>query len=513
MKISPTTRFKILTGLAALMVLPATLHPAEFAPVFTDGGVLQRDRPVSIWGTGQEGDVVTVEILNQSASATVKDRKWRVTLPPLPATASTTLRLGGTTSRELSNIAIGEVWLGLGQSNMEWRLNQCGEFSAEVLRTADNAGIRQLKIPLRPYAGDPMPAFAWKTFDAKSAGFFSAVTYFFASKLQQELGVVVGIINCSFGGTTIEAWMSRKALTAAGFQAAVDEHDRRLAVWSDPAAYDTAWNDYQSARKAWDARKAADPSITDPQPVEPYGVRTKARPAGLHESMLSLITPYTTRGVLWYQGENNAGRPEEYARLLPEFVRELRESWGQSNLPFFVAQVSSPTARNPDDGDLFAKLREVQTASALGDPHSGFVVTLDRGKQGDVHPPDKQPIGERFARLALTRTYGQKGLAAQSPSAASAVRTEGGVEISFSDLPGRLEMDQPNPALFRLKNAAGEWRPAESVSISGDGKKLIVVPPSGHVPVSVSYAYQNFCPLPLLTDEGLPVSPWLKPVN
>jgi len=505
--------FKIIAGIAALLVFPCALHSAEFSPVFTDDAVLQRDRPVEIWGTGQDGETVTVEILDQSVTTTVKDGKWRVTLPALTATASTTLRLAGTNPRELSNIAVGEVWLGLGQSNMEWRLNQCGEFSADALRDPNNPGIRQLKIPLRPFVGDPMPAFAWKPFDAKSAGYFSAVTYFFASKLQQELGVVVGIINCSFGGTPIEAWMSRDALAAAGFQKELDEHDRKLAVWTDQAAYDVAWNDYQSARKAWDTRKAADPTITDPQPVEPYGVRTKARPAGLLESMLSLITPYTARGVLWYQGENNASRPDEYARLLPYFVRELREAWGQSDLPFFVAQVSTPTARNPDDGDVFAKLREVQTAYALSDPHSGFVVTLDRGKQGDVHPPDKQPVGERFARLALARNYGGKDLAAQSPSAASATRSGASVEISFNDLPGRLEMREPVLSLFRFKDAAGLWREAEAVSVSDDGKRVSLLPPSGHVPIAVSYAFQNFCPLILHSDEGLPVSPWLKKIE
>ncbi len=508
---NPSACFKILAYLAGLLAVPSAVNAAEFAPVFTDGAVLQRDRPVTIWGTGTNGEAVTVEILNQSASTTVQDGRWSVTLPPLPATASTTLRLAGAT--ELSNIAIGEVWLGLGQSNMEWRLNQCGEFSADVLRAPDNPGIRQIKIPLRPFVGDPMPAFAWKMFDAKSAGQFSAVTYFFAAKLQRELGVVVGIINCSFGGTPIEAWMSRKALADAGFQSALDEHDRKLAVWTDPAAYDVAWNEYQGARKAWDARKAADPSFTDPQPVEPYGVRTKARPAGLHESMLALITPYTTRGVLWYQGENNAGRPDEYARLLPFFARELREAWGQSDLPFYVAQVSSPTARNPDDGDTFAKLREVQSAFVRSDPHSGLVVTVDRGKQGEVHPLDKQPIGERFARLALARLYGKTGFAAQSPSAASAIRSAAGIEVSFADLPGRLEIKDPNRSLFRLKNSEGAWREAEAISISADGKRLILIPPSGHVPVAVSYAYQNFCPLILYTEEGLPVSPWLLQIE
>ncbi|MBC8009838.1 MAG: hypothetical protein H7067_07055, partial [Burkholderiales bacterium] len=368
MKSFPRPRFFALSAFFAANFL-SLLTAAEFAPVFTSGAVLQRDQPIALWGTGRDGEKVTVDLLVSpapvSSTAVVTDGRWRLTLPATPATpisASATLRLVGDTTVTLADVAIGEVWLGLGQSNMEWRLNQGADFTAALLATADNPAIRQLKIPLRPYAGDPLAAVSWKKLNRANAPYFSAVAYFFAAKLQRELGVTVGIVNCSYGGTTIEAWMSREALDAAGMTSMLAEHDKKMAVWPDFAAFDQAWRDYDTARKAYEARKKANPS--DPalgaQPSEPYGFRTKARPAGLHESMLALVTPYTTRGALWYQGENNAGKPADYAKMLPVFVKELRSAWARPDVPVFIGQLSSPTANWPDEKEGYAPLREVQ---------------------------------------------------------------------------------------------------------------------------------------------------------
>lgn len=507
-------RIHPLLALVALL-LPRGGFAAEFAPVFTSGAVLQRDQPIAVWGSGRDGEQVTVELLEKSAATVVAGGRWSVTLPAQPAAASATLRLRGDDTRELTDIAIGEVWLGLGQSNMEWRLNQCPPFTDALLASADNPAIRQIKIPLRPYAGDPLPPFAWKKFDRASAPYFSAVAYYFAAELQRRLGVVVGIVNCSFGGTTIEAWMSRDALSAAGLSAALAEHDRKMAAWPDFAAYDAAWRDYDAARKAHEARKKANPS--DPAlgaaPAEPYGFRTKARPAGLHESMLSLITPYAARGALWYQGENNAGRPADYARALPAFVAGLRAAWNRPALPVFIGQLSSPTNNWPDEKEGYAALREVQRAFAVSDPHSGFVVTLDHGERGDVHPKNKQPVGARFARLALARVHGQTGFAPQSPHATRAVLAGDRIEVAFAHLPGRLELRDPAVPTLRLLDAAGRSAAPASIALCPDGKQLLLGVPAGFGPATVTYAYQNFCALTLFSDEALPVSPWILSVS
>lgn len=495
-------------SLIALLAMAAAAHAAEFAPVFTDHAVLQRDQPVTAWGTGRDGEEIELEMLGHKASGEVRDGKWSLTLPAMPATDSTTLTLRGDAVVELKDIAVGEVWLLTGQSNMEWRLNQCAPLTDALLATADNPRIRQIKIPLRPYAGDPLPSFAWKPFDQASAPYFSAVGYFFADALQQKLGVPVGLVNCSYGGTPIEAWMSREAIAGAGFQTTLDEDEKKRAVFPDAASYEKALEEFKAAKQAFEEKKKAGVPVAElgPEPKEPYGFRTKSRPAGLRESMLSLITPYTARGALWYQGENNAGRPDDYAALLAGLMAEVRRDWGSPDFPFFIAQVSSPTKNWPDHEDPFARLRAAQTKVARADPHSGFVVTLDRGEHQNVHPIDKQPVGARFARLALARTYGQAVGAAQSPDAKAATRQDGKVAVSFDDLPGRLELRDPAVPTLEVSSDGTKWEAPAAIAVSDDGRELLVHA-SGPAKF-VRYGWRNFCTLTIFTDEGLPVSPW-----
>jgi sialate O-acetylesterase len=501
----------LLLFLALVPLAPA----AQFAPVFTSGAVLQRDQPITLWGTGRDGEHVTLELLGHAATTTVSAGRWLVTLPALPATESTTLRLRGDNVVELRDVALGEVWLCTGQSNMEWRLNQCPPFTDDLLRTADDPGIRQIKIPLRAYAGDPLPVFAWKKFDRANAGQFSAVAYYFAADVRRRLGVVVGLVNCSFGGTPIEAWLSRPSLLAAGESAYLAQQDAKLAAFPDATSYEAAWAAYLKARAERDARQKAGVAEADlgPAPTEPYGYRSKGRPAGLHGAMFSLITPYTARGVLWYQGENNAGATvERYAALLRALIAQFRSEWNAPALPFFIAQVSSPTANWPEPEEPYARLREAQRLVATTTPHSGFVVTMDYGEHANVHPKQKQPIGERFARLALASVYGVKGLAAQSPSAASVQRRGDELAITFADLPGRLVIRDAAVPHLDVQLADGTWRSA-TARLSADAKSLVLPLAAGEEPRAVRYAYRNFGPLSLYTDEGLPVSPWLLRVS
>lgn len=496
--------------LVLLIALAVSSRGAEFAPVFTANAVLQRDMPVAIWGTGREGENVTVSLLDKSASATVVNGRWAVQLPALPATESATLRLVGDTTVELPNVAIGEVWLLTGQSNMEWRLNQCSPHSDALLASADNSKIRQIKIPLRAYAGDPLPKFDWRVFDKASAPFFSAVGYYFAESLQSKLGVVIGLVNCSFGGTPIQAWMSREAILAAGGDNLLADHDKKAAAFPDAAAYDAAWKAFDTARREWEERsKAGTPeSELGPKPVEPYGFRTKGRPSGLRESMFAVITPYTARGVLWYQGESNAGQKEDYGAMLENLIREMRKDWTAPTLPFYVAQISSPSSNSPDDQDAYAVIREAQRRVAGKEPNTGFVVTLDYGEKGNVHPIQKQPVGERFARLAATRVYGIQGMVAQSPSASRASLQDGNVVVEFLDLPGRLKLGENAPPTLETAAADGTWLPA-TARLSEDGRRLVVTPATGSAkPIKIRYAWRNFCTLSLYSDEGLPVSPW-----
>jgi sialate O-acetylesterase len=502
-------RLRLALFVAAL--LPGVASAAQFAPVFSDRAVLQRDRPIAVWGTGRDGEKVTVELLDRSASAVVSGGRWQVELPALPATDRAILRLRGDHVVELADVAIGEVWLGLGQSNMEWRLNQCAPFTDALLATADDPGIRELKVPLRTSVDDPLPAFTWKTFDRPSAGKFGAVGYYFAAELRRRLGVVVGIVNCSYGGTPLEAWMSRAAIDAAGERAFLAEHDAKLAAWPTRAAYEEARAAALAERKAWDERQKAGVPAAElgPRPVEPYGPRFRDRAFAMREAMLAVVTPYSARGALWYQGESNAGRSTHYESLLRAFITEIRRDWNAPTLPFFIAQLASPNTTAMDDGEQWAVLREAQRRVATSELHSGFVVALDHAEHGNVHPRQKQPIGERFARLALVRTYGLTGFAAQSPFAATGRLEDGAVTVTFADLPGQLVVRDPALPTLEVQLADGSWRAAAG-TLASDGKSLRVSLSGapGGPPRAVRYAWRNYGPLSLFTDENLPVSPW-----
>lgn len=486
---------------------------AEFAPYFTAGAVLQRDRPIEIWGTGRNGEQVVVELMGHSASTAVAEGAWRVSLPAMAAASATTLKLRGDNEKILEDIALGEVWFGCGQSNMEWRLNQCAPYSDNLLAQADQPSIRQLKIPLRPYKGDPQPSFAWKKFDRSSGPVFGALAYYFAAALQREIGVTVGIVNCSFGGSTIEAWMTREELLSAGMEAALAEDAKNLSIWKDFPTYDKAWKAYQEDKKAWDLLKKKDPADPTPAPSEPYGYRSKRRPTTLRDAMLKPVLPYGARGAVWYQGENNAGQPADYAKMLPVFMEGLRRSKHESNWPILIAQLSSPSANWPDEQEGYAPLREIQRAVAVADSHSGFIVALDYGEKGQVHPRNKQPVGERLARLALGKVYKKSLGAVQSPYVLSAKWIEGNIEVSFAGLVGALEIRKDIAAVIRLRTSEGKGVAPKSVHLSSDQRRLIITPEDGLRPDEVRYAYQNFCELGLYSEGDLPVSPWILSVK
>lgn len=495
--------------LALSVLLAAPLSAAEFAPVFVEGAVLQRDMPVEVWGTGREGEAVTVEIGDQSKTATAKDGRWRVFLDPMPAGEGLTLRLSGDNETTLADIAVGEVWICSGQSNMEWRLSGCAPLYDDVIAAADDPAIRELKVPLRTQAGDPLPPLVWKKLAKDNARQFAAAPYFFAAELRQKLGVPVGLINCAFGGTPIEAWMDTATLQTSGGAPALAEHQQKSAAFASPEDYEKAWQDYAAALKDYQERKKSGVPEAElgPQPVEPYGPRSKTRPGGLHENMLGVIRPYTARGVLWYQGENNAGKPG-YAQLLRGLIGSFRKEWNEPTWPFLIVQVSSPTARWPDDEEPYAILREAQRSVAADTPDTGLVVALDHGEKGDVHPKAKQPVGERLARLALGKVYGDDTRQAQSPMAVAARRDGPEIEVSFDAVSGKLVARDPEIPTLEIRDETGRWQPA-SGEIASSGRALRVKLPEGmERPTEVRYAWRNFCTLSLYTDDDLPVSPW-----
>ena len=492
----------ILAALGACTCLPC---PAEvmLAPPFSDHAVLQRNIAVPVWGRAVPGEKISVRYRGQKLKTTAgPDGRWSVQLAPMPASAmGTDLVVAGTNTFTLHDVVVGEVWLASGQSNMEWPLSLARN-GKEAVVTANSPLVRHLKVEHSPsdLPTNTVKTSGWQTTTPATVGDFSAVGYFFALTLSQKLGVPVGIIHSSWGGTPIESWLSKSVLEKTStwphfneqWQAALKVFPQKLAEYP---ALDAAW------KKADDEQRATGKKNLLPWPHPPVGPGTAYAPGGLFNGMIAPLAPYALRGALWYQGESNVGRHEEYRELFTAMIRDWRAHWPQGDLPFYFVQLP-----NYADGDAggrkWAALREAQTA-ALALPHTGMVVTIDVGEPENLHPTNKQPVGERLALVAEANTY---GLAVEwsGPLFESAVREGSALRVKFAHANG-LALRVTPPTGFEVAGADKIFHPATARI---EGKSIAVSTPEVPKPVAVRYAWTNNPAASLCNSAGLPAAPF-----
>lgn len=498
--------------LAWLAALPA-LADVVPAPLFQDRAVLQQGRPVPVWGTAQPGEKITVTYARRgvtgSASATAgPDGRWRAALPALQASAEpATLTFAGRNTVTLSDILVGEVWLCSGQSNMAWLLKWARDGKAAIA-AADRPLIRHFKIK-QASARAPsstLDGALWETASPATAGDFTAVGYLFAVELQSSLGVPVGIINASYGGTPVESWMSDASLRSApALKSVLDRVDRITAAW--PATLARYRADTEAWKQAEAAAKAEGRSFTTPKPRQPVGPGHPYMPSQAYNAMLHPLVGYGLRGTLWYQGEANAGGsetaapPSDYAVLFRSLIRHWRADWAQGDFPFLFVQLA-----NYKDGDAdglsWSALREAQ-AAALAEPATGMAVAIDVGDPDDIHPRDKQSVAHRLAALALKQVYGRADVVADGPSL---------LRWTVSGSAARLEFDHAqglaltSPSGFELAGSDRVFHPAEARI--DRATTVIVSSPSVPAPVAVRYAWRNAPSAGLKNTAGLPAAPF-----
>ena len=295
--------------LLALLGLGASVRADVVpAPLFTDNAVLQRDKPLPIWGTADTGEKVTVTFAGHSATATAgTDGKWRVDLPAQPANSTPSdLVIKGNNTLTLANVVVGEVWIASGQSNMEWSVNSTFDKAIDIPASAKSPLIRHIKIK-RTIATAPASTVAierttWESAGPATTGNFSAVGYYFAKDLHELLNVPVGIIGTNWGGTPVEAWISPDVLDANPAFAVVRER------WAGNVAnYPQALEKFTADLAAWeserDAAKAANTAFTKPAPKKPGDpAASPHQPTVLNNAMIAPLVPYALRGAIWYQG-------------------------------------------------------------------------------------------------------------------------------------------------------------------------------------------------------------------
>ncbi|MBI5397092.1 MAG: sialate O-acetylesterase [Verrucomicrobia bacterium] len=506
-------RFPLIVALVSLC-LSTALAAVKPHGMFTDNAVLQQGRKVPVWGTADDGEKVTVKICGQQACAVAKGGKWMVWLKPLKAGGPFTMTICGTNTIELKNVLVGEVWICSGQSNMQWMLISCAN-SADVIAASKDPLLRLIDIPRGakdetqselPVASPGQAAVAWRECTPDTVPSFSGVGYFFGKHLREALKVPVGLIGSNVGGTPAEAWTSRRVLEKE-FPEILASHAQAIKNWPQVEA-----NNQKIIAKA-KAEKKQPPRL--PQNPATSG----QRPAGLYNAMIVPLEPYAIAGAIWYQGESNAGRAYQYRTLFPAMIKNWRKDWGY-NFPFLFVQLAPfmKIEAEPMESN-WAELREAQLLTTVKLPKTGQAVITDVGEETDIHPKQKEPVGQRLAIAAQAIAYGQK-IEFSGPAYAGMKVQGNKAVLSFTHLGGGLVAKDGALKGFAISGADKKFVNAQA-EIQGD--KIVVCSPQVAKPAAVRYGWANFPVVNLWNKAGLPASPfrtdnwpgvtWPKPVE
>lgn len=484
--------------LLALATVACALHAAVKLPaLISDHMVLQQGMPVRIWGSADPGESVKVDFQGQTATAKAAENgKWIVWLKPLVSAGPLEMNINGTV---IKDVLVGEVWLGSGQSNMEFRLQTAVNHDEEIAR-ADYPMIHlfQTKHVVADQPADDVVG-TWQVCSPASVKNFSAVEYFFGRHLQQNLHVPMGLIESDWGGTPAQSWTSKEALASdPALKYVADWWDTRMAAY--PAAkerYDTvtlpAWS------KAVEEAKAAGKTPPN-RPGAPEGPGHANTPSGLFNGMIAPLVPYGIRGAIWYQGESNASEREayKYRRLFGAMIQDWRNRWGQGDFPFLFVQLA-----NFKSNVYWPVLRESQTET-LRLANTGMAVIIDIGESRDIHPKNKQDVGLRLALAARALTYKQP-IEYSGPLFQTANPENGAMRVYLSHSDGMQARGGGAITGFEIAGADGNYVAAE---VKVDGSTLLVTNPQVTNPVSVRYAWADDPVCNLVNQVGLPASPF-----
>lgn len=470
---------RLLTLIALLAVTVLNSYAkVELAPLFADNMVLQRDSEAAIWGKAEPGARVVITSTWAKGKTVVhadEQGRWNVMLATPSAGGPHELTFNDGDRLTLKNILIGEVWICAGQSNMEMTMRgfmgQPVEGAAELILTAKpSVPIRSCNLSrIKSLELEEECDARWFEHTSEGVAEASATAYFFAKRLCDVLGVPVGIINVSWGGSPIEAWMNPELLR------------REFAEEFSFAHLD---------------------SMTWPE-ENPW----KA-PGVLYNGMLHSVAPYTAKGFLWYQGCDNISRYEQYKRLQPAFVKMLRQEWGNDRMPFYFTQIAPYGYFNPDAPDAgYMMWAQAQTLEMI--PYSGMAATHDVGEVNCIHPADKKSVGDRLAFLALVNDYGYEGIDAATPIPIDFKFEEGQAIVTFEAGYMGLSPLSKDVDGFELAGEDGIFYPAKGIVLWNNPKKVLVYKcPQVQKPVAVRYGMKNWSEATVFNCFGVPISPF-----
>ncbi|UOQ96765.1 sialate O-acetylesterase [Hymenobacter sp. 5317J-9] len=457
--------------LALFAALPA--HATITLPrILGHDMVLQREKPVPIWGTAAPGEVVTVQFAGQHPSAKADAAgKWQVLLKPLKASATPAeLVVSGSNTIRLRDILVGEVWVCSGQSNMEYtmrknskvtRPNVPGPNPVDELNVAHNPAIRIFLVNRKTLPRPDTLHHDWAIAQDSALRSFSAAAYFFAKELNKRLNVPVGMVATSVPGSRIEPWISEAAF-------------------------------------------AKDPAFA--------GKKVDGDPGKFWETMVKPLAPLAARGFLWYQGESNCFLAETttYSQKMRTLISSWRAAWGDSAMPFYYVSLAPFKYSDTHDKVVLTRetlplFREAQ-AAVLQVPHTGMIETTDLANtEGGIHPGFKWEIGRRLALLALANSYKMSGVVAEGPIFRS-LKVKGNVAaVSFATAAPLISKDGKALTDFTIAGPDGVFVPAQARI---EGRQVLVSAPEVKQPTAVRFGWDEVAQPNLFSEAGLPARPF-----
>ena len=479
--------------------------------IFSDHMVLQKNVAVPVWGWADPGEKVTVSIAGQTQTATSDATgNWKLKLEKLAADSPLTMTVTGNNSIVIQDVLVGEVWLASGQSNMQLSVNDVTNAWKEKA-SAKFPQIRMFTVGRHPAITPQTNCDGqWVICSPETVGNFSAAAYFFGRELRQKLGVPVGLIHASWGGTPIETWSSMASMEAKPELAPV------LKNWQatlHPYDEEKAQTQYVQALESWTnnaAKLKAEGKTVPPQPQKKGEPRLdKNYPANLFNGMIAPIIPYAIRGAIWYQGENNAANDlaKLYSIQLSLMIQDWRQRWDEGDFPFAWVQLPNfhPRTTNVVETNYnnWCVIREGMLLT-LAMTNTGMAITVDVGEANNIHPKNKQAVGHRLALWALATVYGQD-IPYSGPLLDGQEIKGDEIILSFKHTDGGLVAKVGDLKGFAIAGENHQWTLATARI---QGRQVIVSSPDVKLPKAVRYAWAANPDCNLFNGAGLPASPF-----
>ena len=493
----------VITLLFIFLAAYPVLSDVAMTAVFGDNMVLQREMNVPVWGTADPGEKITVSINGkESKTTTGNEGRWMVRMYKMTAGGPFKMTVKGKNTITFTNVMVGEVWVCSGQSNMQWSLERLKNAEDDIA-SANYPNIRLFYVdrvtkdtPQSDFSGE-IPE--WTACTPETVLPFSSVAYFFGREVHNELGIPVGFIHSSWGGTPAESWTTWESLESDPELSAILE--RWVEIIEN---YPKTKEAYDKKLAEWEKAKAEGEQVSR-MPGPPRGPGHQHYPSSLYNAMISPLVPYGIRGAIWYQGESNAGRAYQYRKLFPTMIRDWRMVWKQGDFPFLFVQLANFRKTVPEPGDSdWAELREAQLMT-LSLPNTAMAVAIDIGEADNIHPQNKQDVGRRLALGAFKVTF-NKDIVHSGPIYQSMYVDKGKIRLRFKETGSGLIAKGGGP----LKGfaIAGDDRKFVWADAKIEGEEIVVWSDNVPEPAAVRYAWADNPICNLYNREGLPTSPF-----